>query len=79
MSRTENRTPPEHAKIIVERLGGTGAAAALFGIKPASVSGWKENGISELRTELIKVRRPDVFVDLEGAAETEVNRAAAAA
>lgn len=67
MSRTENRTSPEHAEIIVERLGGTGATAALCRIDPASVSGWKKKGISELRTELLKALRPDVFVGLDEA------------
>jgi hypothetical protein len=68
MSRTENRTSPEHAAVVIKRLGGTGAAASLCRIDPASVSGWKKKGISELRTELLKAIRPDVFVDLDQAA-----------
>jgi hypothetical protein len=75
MARTENRTPPEHAEIVIDRLGGTGATATLCGIDPASVSGWKKNGISELRTELLKARRPDVFVDLAGAVEAKRQKA----
>lgn len=74
MEKTEKRTPPEIARIIIDRLGGTGAAAELCGIAPASVSGWKAKGISELRTDFLKIRRPDVFVDL---AETKTEASAA--
>lgn len=65
MEKTDKRTPPEVAKQIIERLGGTGAVAKMCGIADASVSGWKTNGISELRTEFLRNRRPDVFATLE--------------
>jgi len=32
------------ANALIEALGGTAAVAALVGVKPPSVSGWKESG-----------------------------------
>lgn len=65
MEKAEKRTPPEVAKLIIKRLGGTGATAKMCGISDASVSGWKTNGISELRTDFLRNRRPDVFANLD--------------
>ena len=51
------------ANTIIERLGGTGATAKFFHIEPASVSGWRKNGIPKLRLELLQLRRPDLFIE----------------
>jgi hypothetical protein len=64
MDKPDNRTSPEDAQFIIDELGGTGAVAKLCGIKDGSVSGWKTNGISELRTEFLRNRRPEVFAKL---------------
>lgn len=47
---------------VIERLGGTSAVAAIFGIKPPSVSGWKEKGvIPRPRLMYLQVAYPWVF------------------
>lgn len=42
--------------LIIDRLGGTGAAADLFGIAPASVSEWKRKGIPKARLQSLLLR-----------------------
>lgn len=50
------------ASTIIERLGGTTAVAAIFDIKPPSVSEWKEkNCIPRARLMYLKVAHPDAF------------------
>ena len=46
---------------IIDSLGGTKAVAALFRIKPPSVSGWRKNGIPSARMDYIRLAYPDLF------------------
>lgn len=47
---------------IIDALGGTCAVAELCGIKPPSVSEWKErNEIPKARLMFLRLARPDAF------------------
>jgi len=46
---------------IIDELGGTSAVAALFEIKPSSVSEWRTAGIPKARLQTLKLLRPDLF------------------
>lgn len=48
---------------IIERLGGTAKAAALFQVTPSAVSQWQENGIPKARLMFLELARPDIFKD----------------
>ena len=49
-------------RVIVERLGGTCAAARLCEVKPPSVSEWIANGrIPKARLMYLRLKRPDAF------------------
>lgn len=63
MEKDEKRTPPAVAERLIQRLGGTSETARKCGIKPASVSGWKKNGIDELRTDWLRARYPEAFIE----------------
>jgi hypothetical protein len=56
---------------IIERLGGTAKAAALFEISPSAVSQWIENGIPKPRLMYLKLARPDVFEEPPPAETTQ--------
>lgn len=50
------------AQQVIEKLGGTIAAARILGVKPPSVSEWKKNNsIPALRIFQLRVLRPDLF------------------
>lgn len=65
-------TETEYANTIVDRLGGTTAAAAFFEIKLPSVSNWRTNGIPKYRLQYLRLARPDVFEGLEEPANEEL-------
>lgn len=44
---------------VIDDLGGTGAVAALFGIEPASVSGWRKSGIPAARKQTLALMFPE--------------------
>jgi hypothetical protein len=46
---------------LIDALGGTGEVAKFFGIAPASVSGWRVNGIPAGRRLTLRYYRPDLF------------------
>lgn len=46
---------------IIDALGGTSQTARLFDIEPASVSGWRQNGIPKPRLMYLRLARPDLF------------------
>jgi len=45
---------------IIDALGGTGKVADLFGIKPGSVSGWRDAGIPKARKQTLALLYPDI-------------------
>jgi hypothetical protein len=49
------------AELVIDELGGTSAVARLCGIKPPSVTGWREHGIPRARRQFLELLRPDVF------------------
>jgi hypothetical protein len=51
----------EEAIRVIAALGGTNAVAALCDVAPASVSGWKKNGIPQARMQFLRLLRPDLF------------------
>lgn len=59
------------ANAIVDRLGGTTAAASFFEISLPSVSNWRANGIPKYRLQYLRLARPDVFEGLEEPARIE--------
>lgn len=48
----------------IARMGGTSAVAKLCEITPASVSGWKHDGMPKSRIKFLRLARPDAFSDL---------------
>jgi hypothetical protein len=46
---------------LIDRLGGTGEVAALFGVKPPSVSYWRKHGIPKPRMMYLKAVYPAMF------------------
>lgn len=59
--KTQNDQMNEEACRIITALGGTGATAAFFNIKSASVSDWKKSGIPDSRLQTLKYARPELF------------------
>lgn len=54
----------EQAISIIDRLGGTTAAAELCEVTPSAVSQWKgAKGIPKQQLRFLKVARPDLFED----------------
>ena len=49
---------PNH---VIDRLGGTNKVAQLFEIAPASVSGWRREGIPKARLQTLKLLHPELF------------------
>lgn len=47
--------------IVIERLGGTCAAARFFEISPAAVTDWRHKGVPKARVLHLKAVRPDVL------------------
>ncbi len=47
---------------MIDRLGGTNKVAQLFEISPASVSGWRRDGIPKARLQTLRLMRPELFV-----------------
>lgn len=45
---------------IIDRLGGTSCVAAIFGIRPPSVSDWRLNGIPTARRQTLALMYPDI-------------------
>jgi hypothetical protein len=58
---------------VIERLGDTSAVAAIFGIKPPSVSEWKKTGIPPARRMYLQVVYPDAFVSVMSHPAAEVD------
>jgi len=46
---------------LIDRLGGTGEVAEMFGIKPPSVSYWRVHGIPESRKMYLRAVYPALF------------------
>ena len=51
----------DHSEII-DALGGTSAAAEMFGITTGAISQWRTNGIPKSRLMFLRLSRPDLFV-----------------
>ena len=51
----------QNPNVIIDRLGGTSAAADLCEVKPPSVSEWRHNGIPKQQLKFLKLARPDAF------------------
>lgn len=51
-----------HSKLI-DKIGGTVAAARVFEVSPQAVSKWRRDGIPRARLMYIKAIRPDLFDD----------------
>lgn len=68
-----------NANQIIDALGGTNAVARLCECQPASVSGWRKDGIPKPRMLYLKAVRPEVFAKLsaESAAPAPTTEAAA--
>jgi predicted aconitase len=49
---------------IIEVLGGTQAVSRICKVKPASVSGWKHDGIPDARLMYLKLAFPKKFKEL---------------
>lgn len=45
---------------IIDKLGGTGKLAELFGIEPPSVSQWRISGIPKARRQTLALMFPEV-------------------
>lgn len=63
-NRPMNKKPKKRnaeAARVIKALGGTFATAALFNVKPSSISGWKEHGIPKARKQFLELLRPDLF------------------
>lgn len=68
------------ASKVIERLGGTNAVAAIFDIKPPSVSEWKEkNCIPRARLMYLQVAYPEAFCDVGSDASAAISPARDAA
>jgi hypothetical protein len=67
-----NVTRQPTADEIIDRLGGTGRVADLFGVKCPSVSQWRVSGIPPARMHFIRHVRPEV---LEPVNESEASDA----
>ncbi|GKT20052.1 hypothetical protein AVHY2522_24655 [Acidovorax sp. SUPP2522] len=50
---------------IIRALGGSSAAARLFGIAVPSVTKWKKSGIPRPRMMFLELARPDLLVDID--------------
>ncbi len=50
--------------VAIDRMGGTGEVAKLCEITPASVSGWKCDGMPKARIKFLRLARPEAFRDL---------------
>lgn len=59
----ETQTPGQ----IIDRFGGTGEVARIFGIKAPSVSEWRTSGIPPARLMYLRLLRPDVFAQMDNA------------
>jgi hypothetical protein len=46
---------------VIDALGGTCTVASICEISPASVSGWRVNGMPAARAQFFRLRDPDVF------------------
>lgn len=73
--------PPHPDSALIDRLGGTQAAAAFFEVKGGSVSVWRYKGLPRARMMYLRVVRPDLFepAEQQAAAPTSVTTQAAAA
>lgn len=49
--------------LIIDALGGTSEVAKICGVKPPSVSEWRDSGIPRARLMYLRLLRPDVFKD----------------
>lgn len=47
--------------LLIDALGGTCKTALMFEIDPASVSGWRKEGIPKGRLLYIKLAHPELF------------------
>lgn len=55
--------------LIMEKLGGTSAAARFFEVNPSAISQWKKaNHIPRARLKWLKVMRPDLLREQKQAA-----------
>lgn len=47
--------------LVIDRLGGATAVAALFGIAPQAVSQWRRSGIPRARRMYLELATPSAF------------------
>ena len=58
MSKSKKRHPDSD---LIDRAGGTSAVAKLLGIKPPSVTAWREKGIPQARRMYLELAMPEIF------------------
>lgn len=54
---------------VIDRLGGTVAAAALCRVKPQAVTQWRRHGIPEARRMYLAAVRPEAFAPAQSGGE----------
>jgi hypothetical protein len=53
------------ANVVIDRLNGTHAVAAMCDVRPPTISCWRKRGIPDGWLAFLRVVRPDVFKGLE--------------
>jgi hypothetical protein len=61
--------------VVIDRLGGTSAAARICDIEPASVSGWKKNGIPKPWVKFLRLAYPEAFLPVISAPKRDTSTA----
>lgn len=62
----------KHANTVIDRIGGTAAAARLFKVRMPSVSSWRIHGIPRARMMFLEVARPEAVEGVDVAAATSL-------
>lgn len=52
------------ANAVITKLGGTTKVASIFGIKPPSVSLWRQHGIPKPRLMYLRLAYPEQFAEV---------------
>ena len=53
------------SNLIIDRLGGTTAAARFFEVKAPSVSEWRKTGLPRARLMYVRAMHPDIYAEAE--------------
>ena len=70
-AKRQQRPHRPEAVAVIQSFGGTGKVATLCGVEPASVSGWKANGIPAAREQYLRLLNPAAFNNNAQANEVE--------